>query len=250
MALFMLLLLCFGALAVAGKQITAAIEQARDMSDGTSVLLEVADFFCGLLLAWRFWLGLGSGLVCIAALAWVLHRVGIAEASAWMWEALMFFLPALAANQGAGLARACKLPGSTLPVSTRWLGASKTWGSYYGVFGSFAIVFVQAWVPWLQSDVIEYQSWHAAIYGVLMGLGATWGDHGESLLKRRIGIPSGEPWWPWDQTDFAVVAGLLVVPLYGIDAITKLLGFMILMLLVHPVGNSISFRLGLRSRVL
>lgn len=150
------------------------------------------------------------------------------------FEALWIFLPILAANQGPGLARGLKLPFSTVPVSQRWLGENKTVAAYcagpiLAIPTAYFCGFENFWSV-----------------GFALGLGAILGDHVKSFFKRRQRMKPGEPWWPWDQTDYAfgglfgayfVVDGLWV----GQEAIVMLLA-----LLVHPIGNRIGFWLGFR----
>lgn len=48
-------------------------------------------------------------------------------------------------------------------------------------------------------------------FGTIMGIGALSGDAIKSFFKRRLNIPSGVSWFPWDQTDWFF--GIVVVSL-------------------------------------
>ncbi|MFA5895060.1 MAG: CDP-archaeol synthase [Candidatus Shapirobacteria bacterium] len=48
-------------------------------------------------------------------------------------------------------------------------------------------------------------------FGAIMGIGALSGDAIKSFFKRRLNIPSGVSWFPWDQTDWFF--GIVVVSL-------------------------------------
>lgn len=54
------------------------------------------------------------------------------------------------------------------------------------------------------------------LWGGALGGGALLGDLVKSFIKRRLGIPPGRRWFPWDQLDLiigAVVLGRLLYPL-------------------------------------
>jgi CDP-diglyceride synthetase len=45
--------------------------------------------------------------------------------------------------------------------------------------------------------------------GFLLALGALLGDLIKSMVKRRVGVPSGRSWFPYDQLDY-IIGGLLL----------------------------------------
>ncbi len=154
-----------------------------------------------------------------------------------------FLFPALAANQAPGFARNHRWWWSTTPVSTKWLGEKKTWAAYYAgpLFAIVALYLERAMVtlwPSLQTLGPIPFSEPLWISGIGFGLGATlFGDHAESFLKRRIGIASGESFWPFDQTDLILGASLIIgLSGYWIS-IGPLVAFMVLMIPLHPAGK-------------
>lgn len=161
-------------------------------------------------------------------------------------ESLLFFLPALAANQCPGLTAKLNLPGNR-PISRYWLGENKTWHAFYtAALGSLLVIYAERWfIPnnWALFDYNRRDLW---LVGLAFGIGAVLGDHTKSFLKRRIGLKPGEPWWPFDQLDFVVGSLVVAMPLTGWIGIGRVLAISTVVLAIHPIGNRVSYRLGLR----
>jgi CDP-diglyceride synthetase len=129
------------------------------------------------------------------------------EALVTIFETLCLFLPAVIANMSPGFARALHLPGD-VPISARWFGAHKTWrGHIASLVGGLATSFLLHLIS-IYGEVailtIYQEGW--LTLGILMGVGAKLGDTGKSFVKRRLGRPAGERWWPWDQIDYMLGA--------------------------------------------
>lgn len=148
---------------------------------------------------------------------------------------VLLFLPILAANQGAGIARRWHLPFSHYPISRRWLGENKTLAAYYmgpllGVLAS--LLFFDA-------------SLRSIKLGLAIGLGVVVSEQLNSFIKRRCGLPPGSPWFV-DRVDYALgglAAECLVLgPLPG-EAVVIV---MVTAFFVHLIGNRISHKLGFR----
>ena len=163
-------------------------------------------------------------------------------------EALWFFLPAFAANQCPGLGVYCGIP--SWPVSRRLLGENKTVEAYVvAVAGASFVVF-------LEQDFVRlnnvYGWYHAEsisevlLIGTLFGVGAVLGDHVKSFYKRRRGIRPGEPWWPFDQIDFAVGALVCIFPLSGWIGFGKVAFLLLASLFFRPVLNWFGWKMGIR----
>lgn len=165
-------------------------------------------------------------------------------------ETLWFFLPAFFANQCPGFAAKLDVPGNT-PVSVRWLGANKTWSAYWaGAAGGMLVFALQQCV--FQETNVRY-GWYVAnswgeivVIGTLFGVGAIIGDHGESFIKRRIGIAPGKSWWPFDQIDFAVGALLCIYPIAGWIGWDRVLIICVVAIVGHPILNWVGYRVGIR----
>lgn len=162
-------------------------------------------------------------------------------------EALWFFVPAVAANQCPGLAAKLDLPGNR-PVSTRWLGANKTWAAYYAAaFGATLAIYLQRLAPMPEGfELLDYERPELWLVGLAFGLGTVLGDHAKSFVKRRFGIPPGDPWWPFDQLDYVVGSLLLVAPFSGWIGGERVATLVVTVLLLNPLVNGIGYRLKLR----
>jgi CDP-2,3-bis-(O-geranylgeranyl)-sn-glycerol synthase len=128
------------------------------------------------------------------------------------------------------------------PISARWLGGHKTvMGFVAGLVGALATTFVQQGIGW-QTGIVD-DGWIEL--GLRFGVGAMAGDSAKSFFKRRLGIPPGRPWIPFDQLDFALGALLLVAPRSALtpDDIAIVLG---LTFGGHIVANHVAYWLGIR----
>lgn len=165
--------------------------------------------------------------------------------------AVLFFLPAGISNMSPVLAN--KLPGLNrwkTPLDLghsyqgkRLLGNNKTWrGLVVGtLMGGITAVVVAKLNP---NTVVTVAPFWA---GVLLGFGALTGDALESFFKRRIGVPPGDSWFPFDQTDY-IIGGLLAIlpfvalPLWVIAAI------FIVYFCLHVVVAYCAYLIGLKNK--
>lgn len=126
---------------------------------------------------------------------------------------MYLFAPALVANMAPPIA-AKLFPHHNKPVWKRVLGRNKTWrGFVAGALVGVVVLVVQAEVvplvggDWLERfEILPYReisTAQAALLGALLGTLALVGDAGESAIKRRLGMPPGESWWP-DRIDWLV----------------------------------------------
>lgn len=128
--------------------------------------------------------------------------------------AILFFLPAGIANMTPVIAsktpllKAWQTP-MDLGISwhgKRLFGDNKTWrgliaGTLMGGITAKAVAHI---LP--AAAMTKY----VFLTGCLLGLGALLGDAVESFIKRRLNIPSGHTWFPFDQTDY-IIGGLVAV---------------------------------------
>lgn len=166
------------------------------------------------------------------------------------WEAFWFFLPAGIANMAPVLAnKISRLNDWKTPLDfgksiggTRIFGDNKTCrGVCFGVFlavltGLFQYRFI--------ASSPESTGFIILVSGA-MGFGALLGDALESLVKRRMGIPAGEKWVPFDQTDY-IIGGLLAayifLPLTGHQIIMIFIIYFGLHLLFSYIGYHLGFK--------
>ncbi|MFH1450813.1 MAG: CDP-2,3-bis-(O-geranylgeranyl)-sn-glycerol synthase [archaeon] len=83
------------------------------------------------------------------------------------------------------------------------------------------------------------------LLGLAVAFGALMGDIIESLIKRRVGIKSGQPWWVFDQVDFVI--GGIILGSFVEPVMTKTVIILLIVLpLLHPVVNYIGYKLGVK----
>lgn len=128
--------------------------------------------------------------------------------------AFLFFLPAGIANTTPVFAN--KVPlikdwRQPLDFGKNWrgqrlLGDNKTWrGMLTGtICGGLTGVLIYPLTSGEQSLLVVFG------LSLVMGFGALLGDAIESGFKRRLKIPSGHSWFPFDQIDY-IIGGLLLV---------------------------------------
>lgn len=93
------------------------------------------------------------------------------------------------------------------------LGTHKTWrGLISGIIAGLLVTGIQALIAPTGFDLVVYSEVWLPL-GILMGAGALLGDAFKSFLKRRIGVPEGSPWVPYDQIDFGIGALVFSLPI-------------------------------------
>ena len=98
--------------------------------------------------------------------------------------------------------------------------------------------------------LFSYDHPYYSLISASLGFGAILGDHAESFVKRRLGLPSGTAFIPFDQTDY-LVGALLAYQIMvgrlpnGVD--TFLFG---IALAVHVPGNALAYLINLRKKIL
>jgi len=158
-------------------------------------------------------------------------------------EALMTYAPAYLANMAPPVAGALCLPGGS-PISATRIGTGKTHrgllsGIAAGLLGGFTLQSID--LGWYGDQT----ALTAILTGGLMGLGAMFGDITESAIKRRMKLPPGHPWVPWDQIDFilgATVPALLFMPMRWEVFLTALM----ITPPLHLLVNVASYLLGIK----
>ena len=97
------------------------------------------------------------------------------------------------------------------------------------------------------NTLVDYAKVNFILLGALMGGGALIGDLAKSFIKRRLDVPPGKPWFPWDQLDWIAGAMLLssivYVPPARTAAVTALL-----YVGVHLCSDRIVYRMGIKKR--
>ncbi len=166
-------------------------------------------------------------------------------------QALWFFLPISVANQMPGFVSALKLWNP--PINTHLLGANKTWAAYpAGILGALAVSETQR--HWghlvLIEPMVSYEHPYYSLIVAGLGLGAILGDHLESFVKRRLGLPSGTAFVPFDQTDYIVGALVAYQIMLGRLPNRVDIALFAIALVVHIPGNAVAYYLNLRKKIM
>ncbi len=170
-----------------------------------------------------------------------------------IWFAFWFFLPAGVANMVPVFVS--KLPGlrkwnTPLDFGKTWqgkriFGDNKTWrGLVTGTLmaGLSGVIIY----PLLDRSI---DSTIPFLLFAFIGLGALLGDAFESFMKRQRDIPSGDSWFPFDQTDY-IVGGLIfafaIIPLH--IRLKEVVIIFLLYFSLHLVAGYVAYRVGLKDK--
>lgn len=168
--------------------------------------------------------------------------------------AFLFFLPAGIANMSPVFAN--KIPvlrdwKTPLDLGKSWrgkrlLGDNKTLRGL--VFGT-ATAAVTALLIRLFTNPADNLQIHATFVfaGALMGAGALLGDAVESFFKRRVGVPPGSSWFPFDQTDY-IIGGLIVIYPFYTPSLSLMATILLLYFGLHLTTSYIGYLLGLKDK--
>ena len=155
-------------------------------------------------------------------------------------QLLVIYLPAMVAN-GVPVILKGKRPidmGKNWFDGRRILGDGKTWE---GLVAGVTAGLVVGALEWVLIDERSY-----ILYGLVGGLGAMMGDILGSFIKRRMGIPRGEPLPIIDQLDFYFGATLLLY-LVGVEMSIMIVTVLaIIIYFLHRITNHVAYRLGLK----
>lgn len=127
-------------------------------------------------------------------------------------------------------------------------GPNKTYrGFFVGIIFAIATVYLQkAITPDRSYWLVDYSTINAISLGLLQGLGALGGDLIKSFFKRRIKIPSGHTWVPFDQIDW-VLGTLLFCSLMVSFTFSQIITSIIILGLIHPIVNLVGYGLRIKS---
>lgn len=135
--------------------------------------------------------------------------------------------------------------GVKLPDGEPLLGKTKT---IRGFLGGICVGVLVAGVVSLMFPALLFGD-HRTLFlsGVLLSMGALFGDAAGSFLKRRMGIASGKPLMLVDQLDFIAGGLLFAYPVANsIYTVENLAFIVILTYLLHILSNAAANKLGLK----
>lgn len=136
----------------------------------------------------------------------------------------------------------------------RIFGDHKTWrGIICGLIIGVLVIWLQsvlfhhsAWVRRVGAPV-SYGDFSVIVLGVLLSLGALFGDAIESFAKRQQNIPSGQLWFPFDQLDY-VIGGLLCSLIYVRLPAADYAWIVLIWFMMHILFTYIGYVLKLKDR--
>ena len=168
-----------------------------------------------------------------------------------------FFLPAYFANMIPPLLRRANLFNfldREVDFGRKFLGEPifgkhKCWrGVIFGIILGILVAGFQFWLyqfPFIQKiSLIDYQKINILLFGFLISAGAVSGDLLFAFFKRRLGLPPGARFIPWDQTNYVIGAALFLTPIFKIDILIWITLF-ILTFLLHLIVNRLGYYLRL-----
>lgn len=167
------------------------------------------------------------------------------------WKLFWVMLPAGIANMVPPLA--VKLwPKWNTPIDMgRSLNGKRIFGDHKTVRGfvtgilSAEIVFLV-----LRGIMIREANYPLPWYfGALMGLGGLTGDAVKSFFKRRVGVPSGVSWFPWDQIDW-IIGMIIVTEVWGLLSVMEMLVLLVSGLLLHLLFKILGYGLKLNKTLI
>ena len=154
-------------------------------------------------------------------------------------KAIIFILPAYCANAAPVLA------GGGLPIDLgrKFKDGKAIFGKNKTFRGFFVGLAVGTGVGLLESAIFGYP----LIFGLLLSLGALFGDLAGAFLKRRLGIAPGNLLPIVDQVDF-VVGALVISLLLSPSFLTWELALTVLLITppIHLLTNFAAYKLGLK----
>ena len=155
--------------------------------------------------------------------------------------------PLLAKNSFKFLAKPVDFNLSLLGRSV--LGKNKTWrGLITGTVAGMLIFSLQQWLYQFsifeKISLIDYYK-VSFFYGFLLAFGSLLGDLTKSFLKRRVGIPPGKTWFPFDEIDWTIGALILSTVMLPLPWLVWLI-IIISGMAMHLFGNFAAITLGIK----
>ncbi|MEM2971854.1 MAG: CDP-2,3-bis-(O-geranylgeranyl)-sn-glycerol synthase [Candidatus Bathyarchaeia archaeon] len=153
-------------------------------------------------------------------------------------EALKFIFPAYCANAVPVIAGG----GHPIDFGKKFFDGKPIFGKNKTIRGFVFGLVIGTFVGLLESMFFCYP----ILFGLLLSVGALFGDLAGAFLKRRLGIPPGGLLPIIDQIDFVVGALLFALPL---QILNLNLGITVLIITppIHLLTNYAAYKLGLKS---
>ncbi|MFH1394223.1 MAG: CDP-archaeol synthase [Candidatus Micrarchaeota archaeon] len=148
-----------------------------------------------------------------------------------MLSALVFILPLYIVNATMVIIWHISGYKSARPLHRQWFGERRDWKGI--------AVFLIA------TPILYSLFGYSAFMGLVLGAGGYLGTLGNCFIKRRLKMPSGTPFPVFDQLDFVVGAFIAYFLAFGSLPANAII-ILPMTLVLHPAGNIIAYKLGLK----
>lgn len=155
-------------------------------------------------------------------------------------EALLFIFPAYCANAIP------VITGGGLPIDLgkKFLDGKPIFGKNKTFRGFFSGLALGLTVGFIESLIFKYH----ILFGLLLSLGALFGDLAGAFVKRRLGIAPGDLLPVLDQIDFIIGAILFSIPIpFQVPFLELVIAVITLTPPIHLLTNFVAYKLGLKS---
>ncbi|MGB9740567.1 MAG: CDP-2,3-bis-(O-geranylgeranyl)-sn-glycerol synthase [Candidatus Bathyarchaeia archaeon] len=153
-------------------------------------------------------------------------------------DALKFIFPAYCTNAVPVITGG----GRPLDFNKKFFDGRPIFGKNKTYRGFFSGLLVGTFTGFVESLFFNYPP----LFGILLSLGALFGDLAGAFLKRRLGLAPGELLPIIDQIDFVVGAIVFSLPMQ-IITITLAIAVLIITPPIHLMTNFAAYKLGLKS---
>lgn len=128
-------------------------------------------------------------------------------------------------------------------------GKNKTWrGVIFSIIVGMLVAGLQLWLYQFhfikKISLFDYQEINIFFFGFLISAGAVCGDLFFAFIKRRLKMPPGARFIPWDQTNYVIGAYIFLTPVFKIDILIWITLF-IFTFLLHIIVNRLGYCLKL-----
>lgn len=169
-------------------------------------------------------------------------------------QIFLIFLPAFIANATPVIVKNIPaLKPFSKPINEKFFGKNKTYrwlmtGIIAGMCTGGILVLLRSEIIWILPVYTDFYNLYTDFFVWILLWGILWlwalvGDMIKSLIKRKLGVPPGTMFQPWDGIDYMVGAIIFMIPWY-------MVGFSgwIFLLIIGPIlslaSNTCSYILG------
>lgn len=166
-----------------------------------------------------------------------------------MIDGLWFIIPAYFASSSAVIFG--KISKKPLDLNKNFIDGRRIFGESKTITGFIGAVSFGTLIAYLQSSLeilfnLNFGLSMTLTLGFLVSFGGMCGDLGNSFLKRRLGIKSGDKFFPMDQLNLAA-GGLLFGAFMMIPSFNGVVFLIFFTVAMHVLFNWIAFKLRLKS---